>query len=55
MIQTLKVEHNVLIQKFEILKMASRMAFNLASKTYLTNILDKKNIYFYFDGCLEAK
>ena len=41
MIQTIKIEIIVLFQKVEILKMASRMAVNLASKTDMTKILDK--------------
>ena len=41
MIQTIKMEIIVLIQKVEILKMASKMALNLAFKTYVTKILDK--------------
>ena len=47
MIQTIKIEHNHLIQKVEILKMASKMAVNWVSKTYLTNIFDKKRFYFF--------
>ena len=54
MIQTIK--RNIgLIQRVEILKMASKMAVNQAPKTYLTNILDKNPFYFYFYGYLEAK
>ena len=49
----------VLIQKVEILKMASKMSVSLASKTYLTDILNKNTLkHFNFDffyGCLEAK
>ena len=52
MIQIIKMEHNILIQKVEILKMASKMAV----KTYLTNIIDNNPFYcFYFNGCLGAK
>ena len=47
MIQIIKMEHNVLIQKVEILKMASKMAVNLVPKTYLTNILDKTDFFFF--------
>ena len=47
------MEH-CLIQKDEILKMASKMAVRYASKTYMTDILGK-HFNFYFDGCLEAK
>ena len=50
MIQIMKREHNVLIQKVDILKMASKMAVNKDQKTYLTNILNKNQFYFYFDG-----
>ena len=53
MIQIIKIEHNVLIQEVEILKMASKMAVNQFPKTCLSNILDKKPIlFFYFYGCL---
>ena len=38
----------VLIQKVEILKMASKMAVIYAPKTYLTNILNKNNFDFDF-------
>ena len=31
----------ILIQKVEILKMASKMGVSYASKTYMTDILDK--------------
>ena len=48
MIQIIKMKHNILIQKVEILKMASKMAVNYAPKTYLTNINDKKTFYFSF-------
>ena len=48
MIQIIKMEHNVLIQKVEILKMASKMAVNWAPKTYLTNILYKNQFYLLF-------
>ena len=37
MTQTIKMEH-FLIQKAEILKIASKMAVSVALKTYLTNI-----------------
>ena len=40
--------NTVLIQKVEILKMASKMAVSLASKTYLTDILNKKHFNFDF-------
>ena len=45
----------VLIQKVETLKMASKMAVSLASKTYLTYILNKNTLILTFYGCLEAK
>ena len=45
----------VLIQKVELLKMASKMAVSLASKTYLTDILNKNTLTLTFYGCLEAK
>ena len=41
MIQTIKMENIDLIQKVEILRMASKMAVNKAFETYLTMILDK--------------
>ena len=44
-----------LIQKVEILKMASKMAVSQASKTYMTDILDKNTLILTFFGCLEAK
>ena len=47
MIQTIKMEHTVLIQKVEILKMASKMAVNKAPKTYLTNIFVKNPLYLF--------
>ena len=43
-----------LILRVEILKMASKMAASNALKTYLTNKLDKKHLFFTFYGCLEA-
>ena len=46
--QIIKMEHNVLIQQVEILKMASKRAVNKAPKTNLTNILDKNNYIFFF-------
>ena len=46
----------ILIQKVEILKMASKMAVISASKTYMADILDKKNtLISTFYRCLEAK
>ena len=45
----------ILIQKVEILKMASKMAVSLASKTYMTDVLDKNTLVLTFYGCLEAK
>ena len=42
----------VLIQKVEILKMASKMAVSLASKTYMTYNLDKNTLILTFHGCL---
>ena len=48
MIQIIKMKHNVLIQKVEILKMTSKMAVNLAPKTYLTNILAKNPLFNLF-------
>ena len=47
MIQIIKMEHNVLIQKVEILKMASKKAVSKTPKTYLTNILDKNLVDFF--------
>ena len=38
----------VFIQKVEILKMASKMAVSLASKTYLTDILNKNTLILTF-------
>ena len=40
MLQPIKLDI-ILIQKVEILKMASKMAVSLASKTYMTDVLDK--------------
>ena len=40
----------ILIQKVEILKMASRMAVSWASKTYMTDVLDKNNLNLTFYG-----
>ena len=37
-----------MIQKVEILKMASKMAVSQASKTYMTDILDKNTLKFAF-------
>ena len=48
MIQMIKMEHNVLNHKFEILKMASKMVINYAPKTFLTNTLDKNPFYVLF-------
>ena len=45
----------ILIQKVELLKMASKMAVILASKTYIADILDKNTLILTFYGCLEAK
>ena len=45
----------ILIQKVEILKMVSKMAVSLASKTYMTNMLNKNTLILTFYGCLEAK
>ena len=45
----------VLIQKVEILKMASKMAVSWASKTNMTDILDKNTLMLTFYGCLEVK
>ena len=38
--------HSGIIERFEILKMASKMAVSLAPKTYMTNILDKEHFNF---------
>ena len=38
----------VLIQKVEILKMAAKMAVSSASKTYMTDILDKNTLILTF-------
>ena len=35
-----------LIERFEIFKMASKMAVSYAPKTYMTNIIDKKHFNF---------
>ena len=45
----------ILIQKDEILKMASKMAVISSSKTYMADILDKNTLILTFYGCLEAK
>ena len=34
----------ILIQKVELLKMVSKMAVSLASKTYMTNMLNKNTL-----------
>ena len=47
MLQTIKMEH-YFDPKVEILKMASKMAVSYASKTYMTDILDKKHLHFDF-------
>ena len=44
-----------MIHKVEILKMASKKAVSLASKTYMTYILGKNTLILSFYGCLEAK
>ena len=41
----------ILIQKVKILKMASKMAVSQASKTYMTDILDKNTLILTFYGC----
>ena len=38
----------ILIQKVEILKMASKMAVSKASKTYMTDILNKNTLILTF-------
>ena len=38
----------ILIQKVEILKMASKMAVSKASKTYMTDVLDKNTLILTF-------
>ena len=38
----------ILIQKVEILKMASKMAVSKTSKTYMTDILNKYTLNFDF-------
>ena len=45
----------ILIQKVELLKMASKMAVSYDPKTYMTDILDKTNYILTYKGCLEAK
>ena len=45
----------ILIQKVEILKMASKMAVSYVFQTYMTDILDKNTLILTFYGCLEAK
>ena len=45
----------ILIQRILIFKMASKKAFSWASKTYMTNILDKNTLMLTFYGYLEAK
>ena len=42
----------ILIQKVELLNMVSKMAVSLASKTYMTNMLNKKHtliLTFFMD------
>ena len=40
--------HSVIIERFEIFKMASTTAVSEAPKTYTTNILDQKHLNFDF-------
>ena len=47
--------HSGIIERFEKLKMASKMAVSYSPNTYLTNRFDKKRFNFAFNGCLEAK
>ena len=49
MLQPIKMEH-YLIQKVEILKIASKMVVSWASKTYITDILDKNTLILTFYG-----
>ena len=55
MIQTIKMENIDLIQKVEILRMASKMAVNKAFETYLTMILDKNILILISYWCIETK
>ena len=45
----------VLTQKVEILKMVFMMAVSSASKTYMTDILDKNTLILTSYVCLDAK
>ena len=47
--------HFGIIERFEKLKMASKMAVSYAPNTYLSDRFDKKALFFTFYGCLEAK
>ena len=47
--------NTVLIQKVEIVKMASKMAVSYASKTYMTDILDENILIWTFYGCLKQR
>ena len=38
--------HSDIIERFEILKMASKMAVSKAPKTYVTHIVDQKHFSF---------
>ena len=40
--------HSGIIERFDIFKMASKMAISKAPKTYMTNILDQKHLNFAF-------
>ena len=54
MLQPIKIK-KYFDSEVKILKMASKMAVSLASKTYMTDILDKNTLMLTFNGSLEAK
>ena len=47
--------HSGIIERFEKLKMASKMAVSYAPNTCLANRFDKRALILTFYGCLEAK
>ena len=47
--------HSGIIERFEILKMASKMAVSKAPKTYMTHILDQKHFNFDFLWMFRSK
>ena len=54
MLQPMKMEHYSDSEGWNI-KDGVRVAVSLASKTYMTNMLNKNTLILTFYGCLEAK